>query len=248
MNLILLLEEDWIESDRRVRLLGRRRRHVLKIHRAGLGDELKVGRIDGAVGVGRIVHIDESSLEMEVRLEADPPPPLALTLVLALPRPPVLRRVLISVTSMGIKRIFLLNASGVEKSFWQSRALNEDALFEQCLLGLEQARDTQMPEVLLRKRFKPFVEDELKGLITPGRAFVAEPAGTVTAPSAGLPTARPTTPGQRAEPVFLAVGPESGWIPHELGCLEQAGLERISLGVRPLRVETVLPALIARFA
>ena len=255
MNLILLLEEDWIESDHRVRLLGRRRRHVLNVHRAGLGDELRVGRLGGAVGYGRIVHIDESALEMEVRLEADPPPPLAVSLVLALPRPPVLRRVLISVTSMGVKRIILLNAGGVEKSFWQSRALAEESIFEQCLLGLEQARDTQMPQVLLRKRFMPFVEDELKGLIAGGQGFVAEPAATSEPGSTPIPTPASTPtglpahsfPGQKLGPALLAVGPESGWNSHELGCLESAGLERISLGVRPLRVETVLPALLSRF-
>ena len=261
MNLILLLEEDWIESDHRVRLLGRRRQHVLNVHRAGLGDELRVGRLGGAVGYGRIVHIDESALEMEVRLEADPPPPLAVSLVLALPRPPVLRRVLISVTSMGVKRIILLNAGGVEKSFWQSRALAEESIFEQCLLGLEQARDTQMPQVLLRKRFMPFVEDELKGLIAGGQGFVAEPASTPTPTSTPTSTPAPTPapastptgllapsfPGQKVGPALLAVGPESGWNSHELGCLESAGLERISLGVRPLRVETVLPALLSRF-
>ena len=249
MNLILLLEEDWIESDHRVRLLGRRRRHVLNVHRAGLGDELRVGRLGGAVGYGRIVHIDESALEMEVRLEADPPPPLAVSLVLALPRPPVLGRVLISVTSMGVKRIILLNAGGVEKSFWQSRALAEESIFEQCLLGLEQARDTQMPQVLLRKRFMPFVEDELKGLIAGGQGFVAEPAATSTPAPASIPTGlpAPSFPGQKVGPALLAVGPESGWNSHELGCLESAGLERISLGVRPLRVETVLPALLSRF-
>ena len=247
MNLILLLEEDWIESDHRVRLLGRRRQHVLNVHRAGLGDELRVGRLGGAVGYGRIVHIDESALEMEVRLEADPPPPLAVSLVLALPRPPVLGRVLISVTSMGVKQIILLNAGGVEKSFWQSRALAEGSIFEQCLLGLEQARDTQMPQVLLRKRFMPFVEDELKGLIAGGQGFVAEPASTPasTPNPTSLPT--PSFPGQQVGPALLAVGPESGWNSHELGCLESAGLERISLGVRPLRVETVLPALLSRF-
>jgi RsmE family RNA methyltransferase len=234
VNLVLLLDEDWIEADCRVRLEGRRRRHVLEIHRAGVGDALRVGRLDGAVGYGRITRVDEHALEMEVRLDADPPPPLGITVVLALPRPPVLRRALVSLTSMGVKRIVLLNADGVEKSFWQSRALEADAIFEQCVLGLEQARDTRMPEVVSRKRFKPFVEDELEEWIAGGRAFVAEPARDSTLASA------------LEGPVLLAVGPESGWSPYELASLERAGLERISLGIRPLRTETALPALLAR--
>ena len=234
MNLILLFDEDWVEPAGRVRLEGRRRRHVLEIHRAQVGDELRVGRLDGPVGRGRITLLDDDALEMEVSLEADPPPPLPVTLVLALPRPPVLRRALIAVTSMGVKRIVLIGAAGVEKSFWQSHALAEEALFDQCVLGLEQARDTRMPEVRLRKRFKPFVEDEMEALLVGTRGFVAQPAPTAAAPR-GL-----------AGSLLLAVGPESGWNSYELASLEAAGLERISLGDRPLRVETALPALLAR--
>ena len=123
---------------------------------------------------------------------------------------------------------------GVEKCFWQSHALAEEALFDQCVLGLEQARDTRMPEVRLRKRFKPFVEDEMEALLVGTRGFVAQPAPTAAAPR-GL-----------AGSLLLAVGPESGWNSYELASLEAAGLERISLGDRPLRVETALPALLAR--
>ena len=234
MNLILLFDEDWVEAGRRVRLEGRRRRHVLEIHRAQVGDELRVGRLGGAVGRGRITRLDDDAVEMEVSLEADPPPPLPLSLVLALPRPPVLRRALIAVTSMGVKQIVLLGAAGVEKSFWQSHALGEEALFEQCVLGLEQGRDTRMPEVRLCKRFKPFVEDEMEALLLGVRGFVAQPDPAVDAPR-GL-----------TGPLLLAVGPESGWNDYELAALEAAGLERISLGERPLRVETALPALLSR--
>ena len=234
MNLVLLFEADWLEPGSRVRLEGRRREHVLEIHRAKVGDELRVGELDGAVGIGRITRLDADALEMEVHLTDPPPPPLDVILVLALPRPPVLRRALISATSMGVKRIVLLNASAVEKSFWQSRALREEALFAQCVLGLEQARDTRMPEIVERRRFKPFVEDELEGWIAGGRAFVAEPSAELDP--------LPVVDG----PALLAVGPESGWTDHEVACLESAGLERISLGLRALRVETALPALLAR--
>ena len=62
---------------------------------------------------------------------------------------------------MGVKRIVLIGARRVERSFWNSRVLREPALHEQLVLGLEQACDTVLPEVLLRTRFKTFVVDEL---------------------------------------------------------------------------------------
>ncbi len=43
-------------------------------------------------------------------------------------------------------------------------------------------------------------------------------------------------PGPRR--VVLAVGPEGGWDPEELGCLERAGFVRAGLGPRILRSET----------
>ena len=45
-----------------------------------------------------------------------------------------------------------------------------ELLQEKMLLGLEQARDTQMPELILAQ-FKPFVEDVLDGWAGDSRAY-----------------------------------------------------------------------------
>ena len=188
MNLILLLPDDGIDGAGRVRLRGRRLAHVLDVHRASVGDELRVGLLGGGLGTGRVLQLTPDVLEMEVSLERAPPPPLPLTLLLALPRPKVLRRVLRTASSMGVKRIVLLNARRVEKSYWQSPYLETKALEEQLLLGLEQARDTLLPEILLRPLFRPFVEDELPGIAgtrcgwSPTRPPPGSAPGTSTGP------------------------------------------------------------------
>jgi len=236
MNLIILHPEDFIDSDRRVRLSGRRLEHILKIHRAAEGDELRVGIIGGAVGSGKIVRMDRSALEMEVHADTAPPPKLPISLLLALPRPKIMRRILRTACGMGVSRIVLLNCSRVEKSYWQSPFLTQELIREQLILGLEQAKDTIVPEVLLRPLFKPFVEDELPSLIMGTRALVAHPGASTSCP---LDPSRDTT---------LAIGPEGGFIPYEIEKLISCGFTPISFGERTLSVETAVPALIARLS
>jgi 16S rRNA (uracil1498-N3)-methyltransferase len=234
MNLIILFEHDFIDSARRVRLHGRRQAHVLGVHRAQVGETRRVGLLDGRLGTARITLLSGDALEMDVTLNRPPPPPLPLTLLLALPRPKSLKRVLQAVTAMGVKRIVLMNAWRVEKSFWESPVLQPETLREQMVLGLEQACDTLLPEIMLRPRFKPFVEDEVPGLIRNTRALLAHPLAEQPCPR-GL-----------QEAVTLAVGPEGGFIPYEVELLQAQGFTAVSLGARTLRVEHAVPALLGR--
>lgn len=233
MNLILLFQDDFTDSSG-VKLQGRRLEHVLNIHRASVGDRLCVGVLNGKIGTGTVTRIDDEALEMAVVLERDPPPPLDVTLILALPRPIVLKRVVLSASSMGVKRIFLVHSKRVEKSYWNSPALAEDAIREQLILGLEQAKDTVMPEVQLRKRFKPFVEDELPEIIKE------------TLPIVGHPEATGPCPRAVEGPVTLAIGPEGGFIDYEIEMLKACGFKAVNLGERILRVETAVPVLLSR--
>ncbi len=233
MNLILLFNDDFID-DHTVRLCERRRAHVTDVHRAVCGDVLTVGLLNGKMGEGTVTEINERVLELEVILDQTAPAPLPLTLILALPRPKMLKRTLQTITAMGVKKLILLNSYRVEKSYWQTPILNSEALTEQLILGLEQAKDTQLPEVILQKRFKPFVEDELPDLLTGSRALVAHPNTSEACPRAL--TCHTT----------LAIGPEGGFIPYEIEKLELAGFEAVHLGPRILRVENAVPALLAR--
>ncbi|HVG23837.1 MAG TPA: 16S rRNA (uracil(1498)-N(3))-methyltransferase [Thermoanaerobaculia bacterium] len=227
MNLILLFESDFIDAER-VRLTGRRLAHVTSVHRAAAGDSLVVGVAGGRVGTGLVLSLDP--LELQVTLDRDPPPPLPLTLVLALPRPKVLNRVIAGATSLGIKRIHLINSWRVEKSYWKSPRLAEENLRLQSILGLEQARDTILPTITLHRLFRPFVES----FQPPGLALVAHPS------------AARECPRDVSEEVTLAIGPEGGFIAQEVESLARAGFAPVSLGARILRVETAVAALAAR--
>lgn len=233
MNLLLLADSDFVAADR-ARVDGRRHRHARDVLRAAPGDELAVGRRGGRLGRGRVLAIGDDALELAVELDTEPPAKLPLTLVLALPRPKVLRRVLQSATALGARRIVLLHAARVEKSYWQSPFLAPAAIERQLLLGLEQAGDTILPEIALERRFRPFAEDRLPALAAGTRALAADPRAAAPCPRAVQGAAT------------LAIGPEGGFVPFELGLLARAGLEPVHLGPRVLRVETAVPALVGR--
>jgi RsmE family RNA methyltransferase len=230
---VLLLPGDLVAPDR-ARLTGRRLAHVREVHRAKVGDELTVGLLNGNMGLGRVLRLDDEALELALALDQAPPPKLPLTLVLAVPRPKVLNRVVAAAASLGAARIVLLNAWKVEKAYWASPKMQPVNLRAQLLLGLEQAKDTGLPELRLARLFRPFVEDELPGLLAGGTGLLAHP-GT------GGPG-----PTVLVAPIILAIGPEGGWIEAEVQSLLKAGLRPLDLGPRILRTETALAALVGR--
>jgi len=232
VNLVLLEPRELNGS--RARVEGRRATHLALVHRAAAGRRLRAGVVGGRVGHATVVAIDGNSAELEVELESEPPSPLPCTLVLALPRPKVLRRLLGAVAAFGIKRLVLIGSERVEKSYWQSPVLQEAALREELLMGLEQGCDTVLPVVTQKRLFRPFVEDELPGLTVGTLGLVAHPAAATSCPRA--------VPG----PVTLVVGPEGGFNRFEVGLLVSAGLRPVALSSRPLRVEHAVAALLGR--
>lgn len=235
MNLILLRPEDFL-SEQQVRLCDSRRlTHIREIHGAAVGDQFKVGLLNGFMGTASVTAINDCELMMSLEDLADAPPPaLPLKLVLALPRPKMLRRILQTLSTLGVKEIHLINSYRVEKSYWQTPFLEPESIHEQLLLGLEQGCDTLLPEVHLHKRFKPFVEDELPGIIAQTRALVAHPYTAIACPR------------DQQGPLSLAIGPEGGFIPYEVDLLQKCGFEPVHLGARIMRVETAVPYLLGR--
>ena len=232
MNLMLIKCEH-IQNNL-TKIVGRQLTHLNEVQRLVKGDTVRVGEVNGAIGTGTIISIDKQTAMVEVHLTWRPPAPLPITVILALPRPKMLRRILQTIAAMGVKNVYLVNASRVEKSFWQSPLLAPESIEEQLILGLEQSRDTLIPAVHLRKLFKPFVEDELAGIVGESTAIVAHPISEQRCPI------------DCQVPITLAIGPEGGFIPFEIEKLVQAGFDPVHLGRRILRVENAVPALLSR--
>lgn len=235
MNLILLSPND-LEAEGFARIRDPRRLdHLRRVHRARRGDRLTLGIESGGIGRGELLSLDAHEARFAIdNLDQAPPPALPVHLVLALPRPRMLARSLEHATALGVKHITLLHSRRVEKSYWQSPELADVKIRHHLVLGLEQARDTLLPDVRLAKGFRAFVEDSLPALLEERRGLVAHP---------GMPHA---CPRNLTAPTLLLVGPEGGFIDWEIEKLLAAGCEGIHLGPRILRVETAVTALLAR--
>jgi RsmE family RNA methyltransferase len=230
---LLLLEPGELADDGTARVTGRRLKHAREVLGAREGDALRVGVVGGKVGTARIAQLGREALVLETKLSEPPPPRASVDLLLAIPRPKALKKVIPAVASLGVDRVVLLNAARVEKSYFDSKVLAPEFLGELVRLGLEQGRDTIAPELVVRERFKPFVEDELDAWLKPGSLrFTPHPTAAQALPR--------RAPGQRAA---LAIGPEGGWVPFEVELLEKRGFTPVSFGARPLRVEVAIPVL-----
>lgn len=231
MNL-LILQPNELKTDATFCVDGRRHSHLKKILKVGVGDTVKTGILGQSLGTATVLSIEHAHTRLQYTADPGqkPPPGLNARLVLALPRPPVLRRVLVSATTLGFKQIHLIHAARVEKSYWQSPELESGKLHSHLILGLEQGVDIQLPEVHLHKGFKPFAEDTMPELQQGFTTFLGDPRAPVPCPTLSSDTQ-----------CNLLIGPEGGWVPFELELLEKAGAQAVRLGPRILRVEAALP-------
>jgi len=220
--------------------------HIKEVLKSGVGDSLTIGEIGGNIGQATITQIEPDKVLLgDIVLDKQPPAKLDVTVVLALPRPKVLRRLIMDMTSLGVDKIIIINSYRTQKSYWQSPLLEriDEFVFE----GLQQAIDTVPPVIEFKKRFKPFVEDEFSDLLlgTHGqsKAVVAHPYA--------LQLWKSYLDDEIAEgnamPKVLCIGAEGGWINYEVDLLCQHGCTSVSLGERILRTEAVVNVLLGHW-
>ena len=91
-----------------------------------------------------------------------------------------------------------------------------------------------MPELHIKRFFKPFVDDELPDIVKN------------TTPLLAHPRASEKITGLAQGPYTLAIGPEGGFIDPELRSLKECGFREMNFGERILSVETAVPFIVSR--
>lgn len=230
---IVLLDSRQTQSDIWTISSKRQLEHLRTHVDVKVGDTLKVGILNGSRFLTEIIDILEHSILLKPVKEEPIPAKLPVTLIVALPRPKVLRRLIMDAVTLGVDKLILIHSYRVDKSYWQTSFLQQLDHF--VTLGLEQAGDTVPPKIEMYKRFKPFVEDVLPSLIDQqSPAYVAHPYSEQKMPFAV------------EHPCTVIIGPEGGFIPYEIDLLIKNGCQAVSLGNRILRTETAIPYVLGR--
>ena len=233
MNLILL-EPAETQADGLAILTGKRARHVREVLQAAPGEEIHVGIIDGPLGTALIVE-DSKQLRLCCKLSDKVPPAPRVDLLLAMPRPKVMNRLWPVLASLGVGRILVSNAWKTERNYFDTHVLEPEHIREGLIEGLQQARDTRLPQVSVHKQFKKLIEDKLDGFGPYAARLVAHPGEEAFPSLAALP---------KESRILLAVGPEGGWTPFELELLAKHGFSPVSWGPRALRTDTACAVLL----
>ena len=230
---IVLLDERQTQNDIWKITAQRQLVHLHTHLNLQIGDTLKVGILKGKRYLTEVIEVSEQVISVKPLHEELVPNKLPVTLIVAMPRPKVLRRLIADSVTLGVEKIILLHSYRVDKSYWQTPFLQQLDAFIQ--LGLEQAGDTQPPQIEIYKRFKPFVEDVLPSLISQDcPAFVAHPYTEDPMPVA------------IDHACSIVIGPEGGFIPYEIELLQKNGCQVRNLGNRIIRTETVIPYVLGR--
>lgn len=237
MNRILFEPDEIVDGVATVG--GVRAEHILGVLHGEVGQPLKTGVVGGLAGTSEIVAVSApgETPRVSVRVCHDTPAPAPwIDLVLAPPRPRVMKRLLPQLAALGVGRIVLVGARKVEKDFWGATLLKEEIYRPLLVEGLMQCGATVLPELLVRRNFRRFLDEELDALFPNSDRIVAHPCPDSSATSAlnGRP--------------LVAIGPEGGWTDNEVELLEVHGFRRFSLGPRILRTDTATISLVAVLA
>jgi RsmE family RNA methyltransferase len=226
MNLILFEKQ---ELDFPLALKDERAKHILNVLKAGIGDTLQVGLINGPTGTAVLKKHTDHGLEFEFTWRDDEEPPLDnITLVVGLSRPHTSQKILQQATTLGVKKMLFIRTELGEGSYASSKLWSTGEYKQHLLHGAQQAGSTHLPRVEYGSPLwiaLHLVED------IPQK--IALHNGEDVAPFTQLPV-------QRDKEVVLAIGSERGWTDKEIAMLQRNGFTLASMGKRILRTETAV--------
>jgi RsmE family RNA methyltransferase len=212
--------------------------HLLKVLHKKAGDVFDAGILGGMWGTGRIEKINlDGSLFVSLEVNEIPPPRMPIRVGVGFPRPIQIRRLLRDLSNLGVEAIDLVGTELGEKSYRNTKLLEDGGARAALVEGAVQARDTNIPALAVFENLEIWLKERPWDKHQDSRRIPL-----LLAMDNALPEGALSRLSHTKRPMVLAVGSERGWSQRERDLFEEAGFLRMSLGSRALRTETACVA------
>ena len=218
----------WIADEvrgRRAALTGDHADHLIRVLRARVGQEFDVSA-GSVVYRARIATIADDRVEFELEEELSAPPSAQITLILAVIKFDRMEWAIEKCTELGVSRFVPLLAARTDTHLASAAGKRVERWRRIAREASEQSRRISPPEIE-----EPQKPKDVVGFSPGTRIFLSECEKSSTL------LARLQAHGGESE-LFLAVGPEGGWIESEEKLFRESGWTAASLGPTILRAET----------
>jgi RsmE family RNA methyltransferase len=203
----------------------------------------------GLRGEGRILSASLERVTLALDVESARLDPIPVTLIVGVSRPQTVKKVIQAAVMFGVSSLHFVRSEQGEKSYLQSRGLDEDQIQEEVIKALEQVWDSRAPEIVVHRTFSYFIDKKLPLLVS--SAQEGAPDGKVLkliAHPGGAPLSCGDVSRVENAHAIVAVGPERGWSDNEVEIFQRFGFEVVGLGERVVRVELALVFLLGKLA
>jgi 16S rRNA U1498 N3-methylase RsmE len=185
--------------------------HLLKVLHKKTGAIFEAGILNGQRGLGKIEKINlDGSILVSLQITETPPPRLPIRLAVGFPRPVQIRRLLRDLSNLGVEAIDLVATELGEKSYRDTKLLNDGGARAALIEGAVQARDTTIPLLSVFSGLEEWLNDrpwEGGAVSTPP---VFSDASPVRPPYAPRPSVHPVQETSLAGRLGAGLPPNSG--------------------------------------
>jgi 16S rRNA (uracil1498-N3)-methyltransferase len=216
--------------DGRATLTGDEARHLARVLRAKVGDEIRAFDGGGREWPAQVAAIDRDKISLTVGAALPPQlgPARPLTIAVALPKGDRQKWLVEKLTELGAKELVpLVTERGVAEATASAQARLARGVIEACK---QCGRNTLMQIAV------PATLEAVANRHPDALRLIAHPGGRP------LDDVLRTNAGE----IVAAVGPEGGFTPDEIAAAERLGYQRVSLGPHILRIETAAIAIAAK--
>lgn len=208
--------------------------HIVRVLRLQVGDGFHLFNGDGSDYRAEILSLEKRGIKVRIvsSQALDNESPLRIHLYQCIARGEKMDWILQKATELGVAAFTPVVSERTEVKLDQERSDKRLAHWQ----GVIRASCEQSGRAIVPALHAPIAINRLDAAPVRPQAFHLQPGASLRVPALALATDTDTC---------LAVGPEGGFSPRDIQCLQAAGFRGLSLGPRILRTETAGIALIA---